>query len=501
MTTTATTATSSPEPLVDLQRLVAGIRWRRRLWAGCAVIGLLLGVLLTFVMPSRVTAAARVYVVHENEEVGDPTVLMGTDVAVFETSRIAAAALQRLHSAESVEDFRESYSGEAVAPNVLGLTVRAAGAHEALATATALAEAFIADHVQRTEDVAKAQVAALRDQGAQAERELAEVDAALAAANRAGDARQTAALETRRGALSGQIQDITQTAAMASIGSPQVAAGTQILDTPHVTSRSLPVAAGLAGVVGLVIGLGVGLALAAVASVVQDRPVLRRDIAAHLGASVIVQLPAPRRRPFRRGKHRAELERGRAAATLARLIRDAPAGVSLLELGCPEPAAALALDIARELVLEHPVLVVDDLPGRPVSRYAAASQNPVQVLDGAGYPDVRPEPGVPDRFSLGVGTVGPGAAWTDLARLGREGLLVVRAGQAGTEWLHTVARQLADVEIVVIGVVLVHPDPRDRSDGTLWDGLHLALRGRTVSLRDRPVPAAAAAPVTHVEVR
>ena len=27
-------------------------------------------------------------------------------------------------------------------------------------------------------------------------------------------------------------------------------------------------------------------------------------------------------------------------------------------------------------------------------------------------------------------------------------------------------------------MVLVDPDPRDRSDGTLWDGLHTALRGR-----------------------
>jgi hypothetical protein len=42
-----------------------------------------------------------------------------------------------------------------------------------------------------------------------------------------------------------------------------------------------------------------------------------------------------------------------------------------------------------------------------------------------------------------------------------------------------VARQLADCGIPIVGVVLVDPDPRDRSDGTLWDGLHTALRGRT----------------------
>ncbi|MER6870002.1 exopolysaccharide biosynthesis protein, partial [Amycolatopsis sp. NPDC000673] len=54
----------------------------------------------------------------------------------------------------------------------------------------------------------------------------------------------------------------------------------------------------------------------------------------------------------------------------------------------------------------------------------------------------------------------------------------VRAGFANTQWLHTVARQLADCGVPILGVVLVDPDPKDRTDGTLWDGLHTALRGR-----------------------
>ena len=53
----------------------------------------------------------------------------------------------------------------------------------------------------------------------------------------------------------------------------------------------------------------------------------------------------------------------------------------------------------------------------------------------------------------------------------------MRAGHGSAAWLHTVARQLADQRIPVIGVVLVDPDPRDRTDGTLWDGPHTALRG------------------------
>jgi hypothetical protein len=57
-------------------------------------------------------------------------------------------------------------------------------------------------------------------------------------------------------------------------------------------------------------------------------------------------------------------------------------------------------------------------------------------------------------------------------------VLVVRAGHGSSAWLHTVARQLADQRIAVIGVVLIDPDPRDRTDGTLWDGLNTALRGQ-----------------------
>ena len=79
---------------------------------------------------------------------------------------------------------------------------------------------------------------------------------------------------------------------------------------------------------------------------------------------------------------------------------------------------------------------------------------------------------------LGVGSVAPGTAWTDLQYLGTQTVLVVRAGHGSAAWLHTVARQLADQRIPVIGVVLIDPDPRDRTDGTLWDGLHTALRGR-----------------------
>jgi hypothetical protein len=138
--------------------------------------------------------------------------------------------------------------------------------------------------------------------------------------------------------------------------------------------------------------------------------------------------------------------------------------------------------MAAGLSDRRPVTLVVDVPGRAAGVPGAGAG--VEVREGTTFP---PSGGTGDRRVLGVASLEPATAWTDLRRLGPEALLVVRAGRASTSWLHTVARQLADLDILVVGVVVVHPDPRDRSDGTLWDGLHLALRGRATST-DRPLP-------------
>lgn len=477
---TITSASSTPEPLLDLQRLVAGTLWRRRIWVSVGLLGLLAGVLLAILVPPPPTAVARLLIVHESDEESVSAGLMETDIALLETTQIAAAALERINADERPEDFLKSYAGEGLTGNVLELTVRGSSDRDAVVRAQALAEAFIADHVQRTEATADAEAQALIDRRTRAEEEVAEVDGSIAAttAGAAGGSAELDSLYVRRAELIAQIQEFGQRAEEAGVGAPRVAAGTQIVDPPRAITDSILVTGVMNAAVGLVLGLGAGLALAAVASVVQDRPVLRRDIAAHLGASVIAQLPAPPRGPARLWRDsRAVSERRRVAATLVRVVRDDPGTVSLLELGCPVTAAVLALDIAEELAVDRPVVVVDDLLGQPLRTLTRTTESRIRIVDSAECPVGRPSPDPSERH-LGVGSVGPGTAWTDLGRLGSETLLVVRTGHVGTLWLHTVARQLADAQISVIGVVLVHPDPRDRSDGTLWDGLHTALRGR-----------------------
>jgi capsular polysaccharide biosynthesis protein len=471
-----TTSETQAAPLVDLHRLFVAIRRRKRFWLATALLGLIAGALVAILLPAPPTAVAKVIVVHQDDSPTDSGTLMRTDVAVLSTTQIAEGALKKLNSTEAPEEFMKNYAGLPVTNNVMQITVKAKSDEEAVAQAKALADTFIADHVQRSQAAAAAQSKAILDQRKNAQDELTKVDAQIADETGKGRNANASTLEGmygRRAALASQVSDFDSRAQQAGIGSPQVAAGTQIVDAPRALPKTfLKTTATNAGI-GFALGLALGIAFAAIGAVSRDRPVLRREISTHLGASVIAQLPSKRRGPARLWQRsRAVSERKRVATTLVRAIQKDVTEVSLLELGAPKIAAALALDVAEQLGEGSRASVVDDLPGEDVRKLATETKSEVTVL-GAGDPDA--EDG---ERRVGVGTVSPGTAWTDLEHLGAETVLVVKAGHANTLWLHTVARQLADQEIPILGVVLVDPDPRDKSDGTLWDGLHTALRGR-----------------------
>ncbi|MTD58593.1 Wzz/FepE/Etk N-terminal domain-containing protein [Amycolatopsis pithecellobii] len=468
------TPTTSP-PLVDLQRLVVAVRRKRRMWLAAALIGLLGGLAVAVVMPAPPTAVTKLLVIHADDSPTDSGTLMRTDIAVLGTTKIADAALKSLHSTESADDFMKKYQGLGLTNNVMQISVQGTSAADATAKAKALGDAFIADHVQRNQAAADAESQALVNQRNQAQAQLNQVDTQIATETAKGGKANATTLETlysQRADLTSKISDFNSQAQQAGIGSPQIAAGTQIVDAPQVLPHSLLKTAATDGGIGLVLGFVIGLALAAVTAIVRDRPVLRREVAANLGASVIAQLP---RRRFWRGKPAAA--RKRLAATLVRIVREDAGSVSLLELGAPRVTARLALDIAGELADTTAVVVIDDLPNQELA--AMGSADKIRITDSGALLG----PVQPGELRLGVGSVRPGTAWTDLTHLGRETVLVVRTGYANTAWLHTVARQLADCDITVIGVVLVDPDPKDSTDGTLWDNLHTAVRGRVAPPR------------------
>ncbi|MFC9699740.1 Wzz/FepE/Etk N-terminal domain-containing protein [Streptomyces sp. NPDC056943] len=477
MTTRTTSESSAPLALVDLQTLVVAVRRRRRLWFSMALLGLLAGVALAVLLPPPPTAMTKVLVAHQEDQPSDPGTLIRTDAALLHTTRIAGEALRSLKSPVKPEDFMRDYEGLGLTNNLLQITVTADSGPEAVARAQALADAFVADHVRRIREAANAEAKALLDQRDRMRAELAQVNETIGDGAPESGPKASADMESlfaRRAELTSRISDFDQRAADARIGTPRLVSGTQIVDAPRVVRYSLPKTAATNAAIGLALGLALGLAVAAVGAVVADRPVLRREIAAHLGASVIAELPLRSVAPWQR--RRARSARERLTTSLARTVRRSAEPVSLLELGCARSTSVIALDLARALGADGPVVVIDGLPGLRLAGRRPRPGDPTVVSgERAAVASYRERP-------LGVGSVAPGAAWTDLPYLGARTVLVVRAGHGSTAWLHTVARQLADQRVAVIGVVLVDADPRDRTDGTLWDGPDSAPRGRS----DRP---------------
>ncbi|MFB6674360.1 Wzz/FepE/Etk N-terminal domain-containing protein [Streptomyces sp. NPDC056390] len=480
MMTSTTSESSASVHLLDLQALVVAVRRRRRLWCSLALVGLLIGAAVAVLRPPAPAAATKVLVAHQGDQPNDTGTLIRTDVELLRTTRIADKALQSLKSPERPEDFMKDYRVTGLTNNVLQIDVTGDSDAQAVARAKALADAFVADHVRRMKASAQAEAKALSDQGDRMRHELAGVNKEIGDRPPDSDPKASASIESlfaRRAELNSRIADFDQRAEEARVGTPQVVSGTQIVDAPRAVRHSLLTSAATDAAIGLVLGLVLGLAVAAVSTVVADRPVLRRDIAANLGASVVAELRRVRRR--RVGlwqRRRTRTARERLTATLARTVRGSAEPLSLLELGCAGSTSVIALDLAGAMAADGPVVVVDGLPGL---RRAHRGQKP----GGPEVVGVEGAAAVPHEVRrLGVGSVAPGTAWTGLPDLGTQTVLVVRAGHASAAWLHTVARQLADLLIPVIGVVLIDPDPRDRTDGTLWDGLDTALRGHNERL-------------------
>ncbi|MFB6890011.1 polysaccharide biosynthesis protein [Kitasatospora sp. NPDC056327] len=479
--TTSSTSGSPAAPLVDLQGLVVAVRRRRRFWCCLATVGLLGGSAAGVLMPAPPSAVTTVLVAHQADTPNDPGTLIRTDAALLQTVGIAGAALKAVGSADRPTDFLADYTALGLTNNLLQITVQAQSEAEAVARAKALAEAFVADHVRRLKETADAEAKSLLEQRDRMQGELAQVNQEIGDTPPQSGPKASARLEAlyaSRAELTSRIADFSRRAAEANVGTPRLVAGTQIVDVPHAVRVSRAKTAATDAAIGLVLGLVVGITWSAISAVVADRPVLRRDISAHLGAPVVAELRrVPGRQRGRWQLRRTREARTRLTTTLARLVRGSGEPVSLLDLGCARTTGAIALDLARALAEDGPVVVVDGLPGPQLAKRRPEADGPAVVrAEQAGEP-------APGERRIGVGSVAPGTAWTDLRHLGTRTVLVVRAGRASAAWLHTVARQLADQRVPVLGVVLVDPDPRDRTDGTPWGGPRTVTRGRY----ERPV--------------
>lgn len=176
MTTSTTSESSTATPLLDLHALVVSVRRRRRLWCTMALLGFLIGAAVAVLMPPPPSAMTKVLVAHAEDQPNDTGTLIRTDVALLQTTRIADMALKSLKSSEKPGDFMKDYRGTGLTNNLLQIDVTGDSDAQAVARAKALADAFVADHVKRMQDIAQAESKALLDQRDRTRDELATVN-------------------------------------------------------------------------------------------------------------------------------------------------------------------------------------------------------------------------------------------------------------------------------------------------------------------------------------
>lgn len=258
-------------PPVSIRSLKSALRRRRRLWLAMAFVGLVLGASLHMVLPSKVTAVSKVYVVEPAGE--DPTAAIANDISLLETRRVAQTAASSLHLNPngSLVKFQGSSEGD----SIVAIKVTAASGTEALDWNNALADAFLKVRAQFLTNVTGSNVAPLNNEilGLQANMQQLSSGTFKNAATR---------IEIDQEQINQDKHQIT-----AEIGSQNSAIGNSaVLDYAYLTLPAVKKTAIKDGLSGLVAGLGLGITIVIVMELMSDRVRTRADVASALGAPV-----------------------------------------------------------------------------------------------------------------------------------------------------------------------------------------------------------------------
>lgn len=255
-------------PQISIRSLKAAAARRKPLWVLVALAGLIIGANLHLLLPSKVTAVSRIYLV---ELPGvDPTVAMTNELGLIQTRRVALAALNVLH-----EQHQPAFSYTATATGSSVMTVAASGATDgqAVARANAVSYAFLDVRAQIQEATTGVTVAGLRDQVRSLEK-----DRRLQGSGEVGQERVAADI--------GQISAVQAQISQEQQNQSTAISQSVVLDSAYPVSVSAKKTYVKDGLSGLVAGLALGLGFVILSELLSDRVRTRSDVATALGVPV-----------------------------------------------------------------------------------------------------------------------------------------------------------------------------------------------------------------------
>lgn len=501
--------------LASLGFIGAAVRRRRRTWCGIGLAGLVLGLAYFVASPPAYSASTTVLLTHSLND--NPTDAMSTDLALAHSDTVATQAMRQLKLTGSVSGFLAKTTVDNLTDRVLQITVKAKSPAAAAADATAVAAAFLQVRASELQTQQQLTNTALQQQITSAEQNVTSLSSQ--AGNLSDPASQPAKKKLQNQLSEAQTalqilkqNNLGQEASSASNVAAQIK-GSQVLDPATAQHHSAAKFAIIYGLLGLVMGVFIGLAIVIIGALISDRLRRRDDIADALGTSVNLSVGVinglASRLSTRHGRAVQRTDLQRTVAHLRDAIpdreSDGAAALGLVAVDNDKTAAealvATALACAQDG--EH-VVVADLCPGAPAAHLLKAAGPGVQAVstDGAqlvvavpAKDDVipagpvrhfRPEPksGPGDQADaessdrealvaayrnadvlLTLVSLDPGLGADHLRTWAGDTVVMVTAGQSSWMRIHSVGEMIRLARIPLVSAILAGADKTDESMG------------------------------------
>jgi capsular polysaccharide biosynthesis protein len=469
---------------VNLHFVLGEVKRRRRWVIGCAVAGLVVGLLLS--VASSATPRAETKVLLTFPSASDPARAMLTDAQLLETDAVARRVVDALHLPESPAAFTSSYSGLGLSDNLLSISVSAPSSSAAVRRANALAHEYLAYRAEVYQHQSDAIVEGLKKQQETIQGQISELDRQLGAqadAITSTDPPTANQLATRDG-LNNRYNQLNDSIAAQTDSIAAVVAGSFVIDQATPIEPSLIKEVGRNALSGLAAGLGIGLALVVLLAVTSNRVWRRDDVAEAMRHSVNLSTGPIR---VRRRLANVALRKLIAHPTpeLAKVVshlRDQLAtrawgdrSLAVIAVGGLEVAAASVGATATALARDgEDVVVIDASEQNIVSgsrllreRESSSAGGPagggirlVSLADGRKAPSVDAE-----QVVLVLAMLDPAEGAERIRAFAPNAVAIVTAGRSTMTSLRAVSDMLEVAHVELASVVLVGSSGHDESFG------------------------------------
>jgi len=493
--------------LVSLGFIKAGLRRAARFWCFLAVVGLVIGAGINVKFPPAIKASTSVLITYGPDE--NPTSAVLDNQAIAQSRTVAQLAMSKLGLQQSLGSFAASITASVVTDRVLQITVSARTGAEAVSRANAVAAAFLQFRANQMETGQRLLLQSLQQEVDQARQNLDSINAQISqlSAQPATSARQSRLknLRTQLAQANGQLAVDQQTYEGEKVSTAVLSAvtGSVVLDpaVPIVHSRLKYLV--IYALIGLVGGLGLGLSLVVVRTVVSDRLRRRDDVTHALGAPVKLSVGPVRLSRWRPGRHGLAAANGTDVRRIVAYLRGAvpsvaagPTALAVVPVDDPEVAALSLVSLAVSRAQEGRTVVVADLASGAPAATLLHSRKPgvrsVSVRDAhliIAVPDPddvapigplgrAPSDAQDDEFTatvrnacasadllLTLATLDPSLGGDHLATWATRAVAVVTSGRSSWARIHAVGEMIRLAGTSLPSAVLVGADKTDDSVG------------------------------------